>query len=293
MNIAPEKKYASKRHLSGFKAAAIVIFILFILYAATLLYPLVWGFLSALKEKTEYMTTNKAAFPKDWLFVNFIRAFKALNIEGSSMPVMLLNSLWYTVGGTAAAISVSTMVAYAVAKYNFPGRKLLYWIAIVTMMLPIVGALPSQFRMYSALKIINSPLMIITFASGFGFNFIVLHSFFKSLPFSYVEAGFIDGAGNFKCFVKLMLPQALPAVIALSVVSSIGFWNDYMGPLLFLENFPTLASGLYMFQIINTRDLDLPVLFAGLLISMIPVLVLFVIFQNKIMDISLAGGLKG
>lgn len=90
-----------------------------------------------------------------------------------------------------------------------------------------------------------------------------------------------------------MLPQAIPVVSALAIVSSINFWNDYTTPLLFLKNFPTLSSGLYMYQIINTRNLDMPVLFAGILMSMIPIVVLFAIFQNSIMDISLSGGLKG
>ena len=151
----------------------------------------------------------------------------------------------------------------------------------------------TAFKVYTALGIIESPLLLLAFAGGFGFNFMVLYSFFKSLPSSYIEAGFIDGAGHFTCFLKIMLPQAIPVVSALAIVSSINFWNDYTTPLLFLKNFPTLSSGLYMYQIINTRNLDMPVLFAGILMSMIPIVVLFAIFQNSIMDISLSGGLKG
>ena len=277
---------SKKKHI-GKNALSVIIFVFFLIYAISLLYPLVWAFLSSLKTSTEYMLTSKVALPETWEFGNYIKAFKALDIEGNNMFDMLFNSIWYTVGGVFLGMAVSTMVAYVVAKYKFPGGQTIYWIALVTMMIPIVGAMPAQFKVYTALGIIESPLLLLAFAGGFGFNF------FKSLPSSYIEAGFIDGAGHFTCFLKIMLPQAIPVVSALAIVSSINFWNDYTTPLLFLKNFPTLSSGLYMYQIINTRNLDMPVLFAGILMSMIPIVVLFAIFQNSIMDISLSGGLKG
>ncbi len=283
---------AKKKHI-GRSVVFPIFFIVFLIYAISLLYPLAWAFLSSLKNSAEYMTTNKVRLPKTWEFGNYLRAFEILDIDGSNMFTMLFNSVWFTAGGVFGGMAVSTMVAYVVAKYRFPGGKLIYWIAIVTMMIPVVGTMPSQFKVYTALGIIESPLLLIAFAGGFGFNFMILYSFFKSLPSSYVEAGFIDGAGHFTCFLKIMLPQAIPVVSALGIVSAIGFWNDYTTPLLFLKNFPTLSSGLYMYQIINTRTLDMPVLFAGILMSMIPIVALFAVFQNSIMDISLSGGLKG
>ena len=161
------------------------------------------------------------------------------------------------------------------------------------MMIPIVGALPSQFKVYTALGIIETPWLLLAFMNGFGFNFLVLHSYFESLPRSYMEAAFIDGAGHFRCFWNVMLPQAKSPIMALSIVSAIGFWNDYTTPLLFLKEYPTLSSGIYMYQVINTRILDMPVLFAGILLTAVPALILYGFFSNKIMNISLEGGIKG
>ena len=217
---------SKKKHI-GKNALSVIIFVFFLIYAISLLYPLVWAFLSSLKTSTEYMLTSKVALPETWEFGNYIKAFKALDIEGNNMFDMLFNSIWYTVGGVFLGMAVSTMVAYVVAKYKFPGGQTIYWIALVTMMIPIVGAMPAQFKVYTALGIIESPLLLLAFAGGFGFNFMVLYSFFKSLPSSYIEAGFIDGAGHFTCFLKIMLPQAIPVVSALAIVSSINFWNDY------------------------------------------------------------------
>lgn len=270
-----------------------LIFIGFTAYAISLIYPLVWAFLSSLKESAEYMTQNKMDLPQLWKFDNYLKAFEGLNIDGKNMFDMFFNSIWFSIGGTLAGVGVSCMTAYAVSKYRFPGSKLIYWTAVISMMIPIVGSLPSQFKVYTALGIIETPWLLLAFMNGFGFNFLVLHSFFESLPRSYMEAAFIDGAGHFTCFLRVMLPQAKSPVMALSIVSFINFWNDYTTPLLFLKEYPTLSSGIYMYQVINTRILDMPVLFAGIILTAIPVVVLYALFQNKIMNISLEGGIKG
>lgn len=135
--------------------------------------------------------------------------------------------------------------------------------------------------------------MLLSLAGGFGFNFVVLYSYFKSLPWSYAEAGFLDGASHLTVFMKIMLPQAINVMGALLIVAGIGLWNDYMAPILFLRDFPTLSAGLYVYQMQTMRKLNVPVLFAGLLLSVLPVIVLFVCFQNTMMDMTMAGGLKG
>lgn len=282
-----------KKRLKKVSLGRTLIFCVFTFYAVSLIYPLIWVFLSSLKESTEYMTNNKMDLPENWQFINYIKAFEGLNIEDNNMFDMFVNSLWFTIGGTIAGVGVSCMTAYAVAKYRFAGSRLIYWIAIVSMMIPIVGSLPSQFKVYTALGIIESPKLLLAFMNGFGFNFLVLHSYFESLPRSYMEAAFMDGASHFACFWRVMLPQAKSPIMALSIVSAIGFWNDYTTPLLFLKESPTLSSGIYMYQVINTRILNMPVLFAGILLTAIPVLILYAFFQNKIMNISLEGGIKG
>lgn len=282
-----------KKRKKKFSLGRSLIFFAFTFYAISLIYPLVWVFLSSLKESTEYMTNNKMDLPENWQFINYLKAFEGLNIEGKDMFDMFGNSLWFTIGGTIAGVGVSCMTAYTVAKYRFAGSKLIYWTAIVSMMIPIVGSLPSQYNIYTTLGIIETPWLLLAFMNGFGFNFLVLYSYFESLPRSYMEAAFMDGASHFACFWRVMLPQAKSPIMALSIVSAIGFWNDYTTPLLFLKESPTLSSGIYMYQVINTRILNMPVLFAGILLTAVPVLILYAFFQNKIMNISLEGGIKG
>ncbi|MDR3319098.1 MAG: carbohydrate ABC transporter permease [Clostridiales bacterium] len=277
----------------GFLTVKIVLFVILIVYGLSLLAPLAWCFLTALKDQVEFTTYNVNGLPTKWLFSNFTGAFSALSVNGTNMFSMTVNSLWYALGGAALGISVSSMVAYVVAKYDFPGKSFVYMLAIVTMMIPIVGAMPSQYRLYRDLGILNTPLLLLSFAGGFGFNFLALYAYFKNLSWNFAEAAFIDGAGHAKTFLKVMMPQAVPAILALLIVAAIGLWNDYSGPLLFLKSYPTLSSGLYMFQIMTTRIQNIPVLLAGVLLSALPVVALFVFFSGKIMDISFGGGLKG
>ena len=281
-----------KSKSKGYLIVKIVVFIIFSLYAISLIYSLGWTLITSFKDQMEYQR-NRNGFPEIWHFDNYLTAFKSVSANGSGMVTMFINSLWYAGGGALLGVVVSSVVAYIVAKYRFPGRGLLYGVALFTMMLPIVGAMPSQYKVYTTLNIINSPLMLLAQAGGFGFNFVILYSYFKSLPWSYAEAGFIDGAGHFTVFVKIMLPQAVTVMTALLVVAGIGLWNDYMSPILFLRDFPTLSAGLYVYQMETTRKLNIPILFSGLIVSMIPVIVLFICFQNTMMDMTIAGGLKG
>lgn len=275
--------------MSGFCRA--IIFILFALYAVSMIYPFVWAFLSSLKGQMEYYK-DKFSLPKDWLFSNYALAFTTLSANGKNMFLMLFNSVWFAFGGTLLSVASSVMVAYVVAKYRFVGRRTIYRIALLIMMIPIVGSLPSQFLVFYKLKLYDSPLILLSYTGGFGFNFIILYAYFKSLPWSYAEAGYMDGAGHFTIFFRIMLPQALSSVTALSLIAFIGIWNDYMSPILFLPSYPTLSAGLYTYQQEFVRNLNYPLLFAGVLMSTAPVLIIFIVFQNTLMDMTITGGIK-
>lgn len=277
---------------TGYLIVKIIVFIVFALYAFTLLYAILWAFGMSLKGQEEYYS-NPNGFPQAWAFSNYVTAFQSVQVDGKNMILMFLNSVWYACGGAVLQVITSAVVAYVVAKYKFPGRGFLYGLALVTMMIPIVGSFPSQYRVYKTLGILDTPGLLLTKAAGFGFNFIVLYSFFKTLSWTYAEAAFIDGASHLRVFFSVMLPMALPVMGSLFLVATIGLWNNYMEPVLFLQSYPTLTSGLYIFQLQTTRDVNYPVLFAGLLVSVIPVVLLFVFFQNKIMESMSVGGIKG
>jgi ABC-type glycerol-3-phosphate transport system permease component len=120
-----------------------------------------------------------------------------------------------------------------------------------------------------------------------------MYGYMKAVDRGYSEAAFIDGASHAKVFFSIMMPQALPPILTLSIMSFIGAWNDYITPLLYMPDFPTIASGVYRIKISLTRTGDYPVYFSGLLVSMIPVLAIFIGFSKTIMQNFTVGGLKG
>lgn len=278
----------------GFFVAKIIVFVLFLIYAISILYPFLWAMMSSLKGQMEYQLDN-FAFPKEPLegFLNYVRAWNQLSAGGKSMGTMFWNSVWFTLGSSFLTIATSVCTAYVGAKYKFPGSKALGVISICVMLIPVYGNLSATYVQYSDLNLYDSPFILVSYATGFGFNYIILHSFFKSIPWSYAEAAFMDGASNFRTFLRVMLPMAASPISALFVVTCVGMWNDYMTPILFLPSYYTIPAGLYIYQIEAERMLDYPLLFSGVLISMLPILILFVVMQNKLMDLSIGGGIKG
>ena len=269
-----------------------IVFVIFALYAISLLYAFFWCLTAAVKTHNEVML-SPFAMPEKWDWHNFMIAFTELKVRKTNMIGMIGNSLWYTIGGTLISVGCSTTISYAVAKYKFPGRGILYTISIIVMILPIAGNLPAMYRMVRLFRLDNSPLFLLTMTGGFGFNFLGLYGFFRNLSWSYAEAAFVDGASDFYAFVRVMLPQALPAMTSLIVLAAIGLWNDYQTPLLYLTKMPTLAVGLQQFSAEAVYSAQMNIYYAGLLLSMIPVLALFLIFQNTLMNKTAVGGLKG
>lgn len=287
-----------KRRGTAANVTLTVMFFVFLIYAFTLIYPVFWTLMNAMKTNVQY-SRDSFGLPPDWLVSNFAEAFRSIVVVNpetyaeTNLWGMLFNSIWQAGGSAFLSVAVSCMTGYVISKYRFPGRSFLYSLAVTIMIIPIVGNLPAAYNLMYSLHIVNSPFILIQALSGFGFNFIVLYGFFKNVSWSYAEAAFIDGASDFKVFLKIMVPQALPCVLSLFIVALIGCWNDYMTPLLYMDAFPTLASGLFIFRNrMTSTGANMPVYFAAILISMVPVIILFTFFSETIMNNTTTGGLK-
>lgn len=266
--------------------------VIFGIYALSLVIPLAWGLMMSVQTRTQYIT-DKLSFPIPPRFQNYAQAFVELQGSGKGLVEMIFNSLWYSLGGTFFHIFAAVFAAYACANYKFFMNKVMYWISVITMMIPIMGSLPASLKMSMLLGLYDNPLTVISSASALGSTFIITFAFFRGVSWEYAESAFIDGASHFRVFFQIMLPQAISPMIALCITDFIGRWNDSTGPLVYLPSWPTLASGFYIYQIESARVLNYPVLFAGLFIAAIPVIVLYITFQNTLMDLNLGGGLKG
>ena len=267
--------------------------VIFSIYALTLIYPFVFTFLNALKTPTEF-SGDPLGFPSEFKWENFVTAIE-IDYNGITIGDMIWNSVWQTLLATGCGLVASSVMAYVTAKYDFKFLKVLYAVGIFSMVIPIIGSTPAMYKLLSDLDIIDNPAFIwVIWFSGFGFAYLVLYSYFKTISWTYAEAAFIDGAGHFTVFLKIMIPQALPAISSILIVNAIGFWNDYMTAYLYLPSYPNLALGLYElknnFAYIQGGQ---PVYYALMLISLVPVAIAFIVFQKAIMQNISTGGLKG
>ena len=270
----------------------LIVFIFFSIYALMLIYPLVWGFISSFKGEKVYWN-NMFGIIFECEFENYARAIREISDGDISFFGMFWNSIWFAVGSAFLTMEFTCAYSYVLAKYKFKGRNFLYGLCLFMISVPIGATLASTYRLMYSLKLANSYLILITATNVYGMNLILFHSYWKNISWSYAEAAQIDGANFYQIYFKAMRPQATPLMFTLGLMLFIGKWNDYMSPLLYLPKKLTLATGLFRYNETAMRTGNMPVLFAGLFVCVAPILVVFAIFQDKMMGNISIGGLKG
>ena len=270
----------------------IIASVIFGIYGFSLAVPVVWGLIMSLKDPYEYLT-DQLRFPNPPVFANYAQAFVELEHQGTGLGFMIVNSLWTSILGTIIPVFACATAGYVCAKYKYKLCRIWYWIALGTMLIPIFGSMASSIKLSMTLGLFDNPFQYITGYSALGSNFIIFFAFSKGVDWGYAESAFIDGAGHGRVFFQIMLPQLTSPMIALGLTIFINCWGDAQGPLIYLPSYPTLASGFYEYQQRMGGNANYPVLFAGLLMSAIPIIILYVTFQDKLMSLDMSGGLKG
>ncbi len=269
------------------------IFLVFVVYGMTLLYPFLWFLANSFKDKTEWLT-NKFGLPAAFTFRNYTsNVFQYSASTGYTIAEMFPLSIFITVTGTVLSVMFSSMAAYVVSKYRFVGRQLIYSVAIFVIVVPLVGTLPAKIQIMQFMQLYDTiPGLLFLYSGAFGLNFVLMHGFFESLSWSYAEAATIDGANDFDIFFKIMLPLSKGPIVSVAILQMISIWNDYSTPLIFLPSMTTLAVGLNELQTACMGKYDYPSMFAAIIIATTPVIVLFICFHRTIIANTVAGGLK-
>ena len=274
-----------------------IVFVLFSLYALSMLLSFGLLLIRSLEDKVMYEIKlgQPFSFPEKLVFDNYVFAFDGLEYRGTSFFGLVFNSVWYTAIATICPLFANACVAYAVSKYDFKLKNAYYGVIIFAMTIPIMGTTGATMQLFADLNLYNKgPLLNIctSFVPG-GMSFLVLYAFFRNVSWEYAEAVLIDGGGHFTVFFKIMIPMAIPAVGALALVNGIAAWNSYMDVLLYNPDWPTVASGLYGLSRTLPRLGNTPAYYAALVISIIPLLAVFITFSDKVMANFTVGGLKG
>ncbi len=292
------------KRTKGEKVLFGVVFLIFVVYSVTLIYPLLFLFINSFQDPLTYIMAriqpgyNPFALPEKWLLENYAGIFKLSVVDSVGKDIymyqMLFNSVWYCAFTVLGSVMMCCCTGYILSKYKFKASGVIYMLIVFSMTIPVVGTSGSSLKLAYTLGLYNTPWwVLLNSLIGWGFNFMVMYGFFKNISWSYAEAVFIDGGSDFTAFFKVMLPQAKMAIITLCVVTFITSWNNYEASLLYFPNYPTLASGLYRLKLTATRSGDFPSYYAGLMFSVIPLIIVYASCSDIIFKNFSIGGLKG
>lgn len=266
----------------------IATYTLLIGYSFIVLYPIFLMFLSSFKTGREILL-SPFALPESWTFANYVEAWTRGNFS-----TYFLNSVLVTFGALALVLVLGSLAAYPLGRYAFKGRSVLMLYFLSGLMLPIkLGILPLFFLMRNlGLFDTHFALIFIYAASGLPFTIFVLANFFETLPRELEEAARIDGASEFRIFGQVMLPLIRPALATVGIFNFIPWWNDFFFPLIFIRTdaYKTLPLGLFSF--FGEHQNDWALLFAGLTITALPLLIVYLFASRQIIDGLAAGALK-
>ncbi len=280
------------------------IYVILVLYAITLVLCLLWGLNSSLKDIGDYIL-HPFGLPQRFVFENYSYALEGLFvptvIDGAPvqilLPELIFNSLVYSLGSALIQTMSVCFVAYAVAKVPNRFGRVLYWLAIVLMVVPVGSSdLASTFQLYRTLGLYDNLVGIFVTKIGFlGFNFILFHSAFAGISDDYANAAYIDGASKATVLFRIMLPMVFNIIAIVYLLAFVGLWNDWTTAYLYLPSMPTISYALYLMQFRSGTAFSIePVRLAASMLVSIPCFVLFFLFRKQMMNSSLAiGGLKG
>jgi N-acetylglucosamine transport system permease protein len=283
-----------KRSIGGIVIKTLI-YLFLVLWGVIVVFPMLWSIMSSLKTDQEIFF-SPWALPKVMMFENFVRAWVKARIGD-----YLLNTLIIMIPSLFFTLLLSSMVAYVLARFEFRGRTFLYYLFMLGMIFPLFLALvPLYFVMHlTGLLDTYQGLILVYIAFSLSFTVFFLTNFFRTLPKELGEAALMDGATQYDIFFRIYLPLAQPWLVTMFIFNFLGQWNQYILPnTLMITNSDTtthyvLSQGLYYLQAKQFYQNDWSGLFAAVTIVMIPTLVVYLIFNDRIEKGMTAGAIKG
>ena len=266
----------------------VIVFAILVLCMVITLLPFIWMILTSLKTQSEAITIPLQILPDKLLFSNYVSVFKKV-----PFAKMYLNSIISTGVIVGVQIILCSMAAYAFGRIKFLGRNVIFAALLAVLMVPSWFFILPQYLLLQKMGLLNTipALFIPGLFSAFGT--FLMRQFFMALPNDLEDAARIDGCNHFMIFTKIMFPLVKPGVVALAILTLRSAWNDLMWPMI-VNTSPekmTLSAGLSFLQ--GQYTTDYPIMMAGAVLAVLPLLVLFAIFQKQFIEGIALQGIKG
>ncbi|MFI6942412.1 carbohydrate ABC transporter permease [Streptomyces sp. NPDC050418] len=277
--LVADRRLVSRSNSSDRRFAAISHTMLTI-WSVVVIVPILWVVVSSFKTTKEILA-SPFSLPETWRFENYANAW-----SDASIGKYFLNSVIVVVSALVLVMLLGAMCAYILARFQFPGRRLIYYTMLAGLTFPVFLAIVPLFFQLQNLGLLNTRLgLILTYvAFALPFTMFFLYSFFRSLPHDVYEAALIDGAGDWRAFFQVMLPMAKPGMAAVAIFNFLGLWNQFLLPVALntdQDNW-VLTQGMAAYASSQVYGIDYGALFAAIVVTVVPVLIVYIIFQRRI-----------
>jgi multiple sugar transport system permease protein len=274
-------------------AHVVFVYACLLLLTAFILLPLGWMLTAALKPDNVPVFT----FPPEWFpteHFNFGTFVDALTQPGEPYLRFAANSLFLAAVNIVGAVLSNSLIAYPFARLNFRGKNVLFSLVIATMLLPAPVLLIPQFLLFFNIGWYGTylPLTVPAF-TGNAFFIFLLRQYMRTIPKDLDEAARIDGAGFWTIYWRIILPLSMPALVVVGVFTFLGTWNDFFGPLLYLDDPQLFTVALALATEVTRVGTEWNIVMAANLIAMLPPLIVYALFQNKLMGGIASVGIRG
>lgn len=270
--------------------------IILVIICLTMVLPFYWMIVTALKTPQEIMKFPPTLFPSNPTLKNFLSVFDIKTWSGDRLIlVSFTNSLIVAVSATVGALFTCSMAGYAFSKVNFRLRSLFFWLILVWLMIPNQITLIPLYVVFAKLNLVDTlyPLILPTVLLN-SYGVFLLTQAISNIPNAYLEAARLDGANHWSIYTKIILPIIRPSMITLGLLVFLGRWNDFFGPLIFINSDDNFTLPLAMNWFRGRYRTDWGVFMAAAALSVIPVIIMYLIGQKYLSEgVSTISGIKG
>ena len=264
----------------GDRAVETTSHVLLAVWSVIVIVPFLWVVLSSFKTTKEILA-SPFSLPAHWSFDNYAHAWTDAGIRQ-----FFLNTVIVVGAALVLVMLLGAMCAYVLARFTFPGARFIYYLMLAGLTFPIFLAIVPLFFILKNTHLINTlpGLIMVYVAFALPFTVFFLYAFFRTLPDDVYEAALIDGAGEWRTFFRIMLPMARPGMAAVAIFNFLGLWNQFLLPVALNtdQSRYVLTQGMASFASQAGYAVDFGALFAAVVITVVPVLIVYVIFQRRL-----------
>ncbi|WP_285681246.1 carbohydrate ABC transporter permease [Actinoplanes sp. NBRC 103695] len=285
------RKPDTKREVNAFSSLAHIALFVWALATAG---PLIWVVLSSFKNNTEIFLGQPFGLPSSFSFQSYLDAWTTAHVGQ-----YFLNSVFVVVLSTAGTMLLGSMAAYVLARYRFPGNRAIYYLFVSGLAFPTFMALVPLFFILKSFGLINTftGLILVYIAYSLPFTVFFMAAFFKTLPMEIEEAATMDGASHTRKFFQIMVPMAKSGLVSITIFNIVGQWNQYLLPVAIMQGAGAdskwvLTQGIANISTSAGYQAQWSTLFAALTLSILPMIIVYAIFQRQIQAGLTAGAVK-